>query len=199
LFQKATAAFQEYYDQHFKEAMMDGTIVPIVPVVCTQPIKYQGERAVQRDIDNVKATAKAAGIDDDPVALPATAPSGVGMNEFYKTDEEYFHAVADALNEEYRAIISSGIFLQVGDPFLPDIFMEPDLDQAQMKQRAEIYVEATNAAVKGIPAERVRFHTCYRVNEGPRLYEAAADIVQYFLKSTPNPTASMRKPRHEHE
>ena len=183
IFQKETAAFPEYYAQYFKEAMMGGTIVPIMPVVCTGPIKYRGERAVQRDIDNLKGAAKAAGIDNDHVFLPATAPSGVGINEHYKSDEEYFHAVAAALNKEYHAIIASGILLQVDDPFLPDIFMEPDLDQAQMKRRAEIYVEATNAALNGIPAERVRFHTCYGVNEGPRIFEAAlADIIQYVLK-----------------
>jgi 5-methyltetrahydropteroyltriglutamate--homocysteine methyltransferase len=181
--------------------MMGGTIVPIVPVVCTGPIKYRGERAVQRDIDNVKAAAKAAGIDNDRVFLPATAPSGVGINEFYKSDEEYFHAVAAALSQEYQAIIASGILLQVDDPFLPDIFMEPNLDQAQMKRRAEIYVEATNAALKGIPAERVRFHTCYGVNEGPRIFEAAlADIIHYVLKiNAGSYSFEGANPRHEHE
>ena len=63
--------------------------------------------------------------------------------------------------------------MQIDDPFLPDLFFEPGLDDAQKKRRAEIYVEATNAALKGIPAEKVRFHTCYGINEGPRLYEAA--------------------------
>jgi len=57
--------------------------------------------------------------------------------------------------------------VQIDDPFLPDIFFEPDLDRAQMQRRAKIYVEATNAALKGIPPERVRFHTCYGINEGP--------------------------------
>jgi 5-methyltetrahydropteroyltriglutamate--homocysteine methyltransferase len=178
LFEKETAAFPEYYAQYFKEAMMGGTIVPIVPVVCTGPVKYRGEKPLKRDIDNVKAAAKAAGVSDDHVFLPATAPSGVGINEYYKSEEEYFHALARELNKEYRTIVEAGVLLQVDDPFLPDIFMEPDLDRAQMKRRAEIYVEATNGALAGIPAERVRFHTCYGVNEGPRIYEAAlADII----------------------
>jgi 5-methyltetrahydropteroyltriglutamate--homocysteine methyltransferase len=201
LFQKETAAFPEYYAQYFKEAMMGGTIVPIVPVVCTGPIKYRGEKSVQRDIQNIKAAAKAAGIPNDHVFLPATAPSGVGINQYYKSDEEYFHAVADALSHEYRAIIDAGILLQVDDPFLPDIFMEPDLDQKQMKRRAEIYVEAINAALKGIPAERVRFHTCYGVNEGPRIFEAAlADIIDYVLQiNAGSYSFECANPRHEHE
>jgi 5-methyltetrahydropteroyltriglutamate--homocysteine methyltransferase len=201
LFQKETEAFPEYYAQYFKEAMMGGTIVSIVPVVCTGPIKYRGDKAVQRDIDNVKAAAKAAGVPFHHVFLPATAPSGVGINEYYKSDEEYFHAVADALSHEYRAIIDAGILLQVDDPFLPDIFMEPGLDLKQMRRRAEIYVEATNSALKGIPAERVRFHTCYGVNEGPRIHEAAlSDIIEYVLKiNAGSYSFEGANPRHEHE
>jgi 5-methyltetrahydropteroyltriglutamate--homocysteine methyltransferase len=201
LFQKEVAAFPEYYAQYFKEAMMGGTIVPIVPVVCTGPVKYRGENAVKRDIENLKAAGKAAGIDNDHMFLPATAPSGVGINEYYKSDEEYFHALAAELGKEYRAIVDSGILLQVDDPFLPDIFMEPGLDEKQMKRRAEIYVEATNTALKGIPVERVRFHTCYGVNEGPRLFEAAlADIINYVLKiDAGSYSFECANPRHEHE
>jgi 5-methyltetrahydropteroyltriglutamate--homocysteine methyltransferase len=201
LFQKEIAAFPEYYAQYFKEAMMGGTIVPIVPVVCTGPVKYRGEAPLRRDIDNIKAAATAAGVADDHVFLPATAPSGVGINEYYKTDEEYFHALAAELSKEYRAIVDSGILLQVDDPFLPDIFMEPDLDAAQMKRRAEIYVEAINTALAGIPAERVRFHTCYGINEGPRLFEAAlADIIHYVLKiNAGSYSFECANPRHEHE
>ncbi|MDT2024395.1 cobalamin-independent methionine synthase II family protein [Methylocella sp. CPCC 101449] len=201
IFQKEVAAFPAYYEQYFKEAMMGGTIVPIVPVVCTGPVKYRGEAAVQRDIKNIKAAAKAAGIPDEHVFLPATAPSGVGINEYYKTEEEYFHALAAELNKEYKLIIDSGILLQVDDPFLPDIFVEPDLDEKQMKRRAEIYIEAANAALKGIPAERVRYHTCYGVNEGPRLYEAAlSEIIGYVLKVKAGSVSfEAANPRHEHE
>jgi 5-methyltetrahydropteroyltriglutamate--homocysteine methyltransferase len=201
LFQKEIAAFPEYYAQYFKEAMMGGTIVPIVPVVCTGPVKYRGEAPLRRDIDNIKAAATAAGVANDHVFLPATAPSGVGINEYYKTDEEYFHALVAELSKEYRAIVDSGILLQVDDPFLPDIFMEPDLDSAQMKRRAEIYVEAINTALAGIPAERVRFHTCYGINEGPRLFEAAlADIIHYVLKiNAGSYSFECANPRHEHE
>ena len=102
LFQKEVAAFPEYYAEYFKQAMMGGTIVPITPVVCVAPVKYRGDKAVQRDIANVKAAAKAAGIADEHVFLPATAPSGVGVNEYYKSDEEYFHALATELGKEYQ-------------------------------------------------------------------------------------------------
>jgi 5-methyltetrahydropteroyltriglutamate--homocysteine methyltransferase len=201
LFQQEVSAFAEYYAQYFKEAMMGGAILPIVPVVCTGAVKYKGEAKLQTDIANLKAAAKAAGVPDHHVFLPATAPSGVGINQHYKSEEEYFHALAAELNKEYRAIAAAGILLQVDDPFLPDIFVEPGLDDNAKKRRAEIYVEATNAALSGIPAERVRFHTCYGINEGPRIYESnLPEIIGYVLKTNAGSYSfEAANPRHEHE
>jgi 5-methyltetrahydropteroyltriglutamate--homocysteine methyltransferase len=201
LFQQEVAAFPEYYAEYFKQAMMGGTLIPITPVVCVGPVKYRGEKLLQIDIDNVKAAARAAGVSDGQVFLPATAPSGVGLNEYYKSDEEYFHALAAELNKEYRAIAGAGLMVQVDDPFLPDIFFEPGLDDAQKKRRAQIYVEASNRALEGIPADRVRFHTCYGINEGPRLYEASlAQIIEYVLKiNAGSYSFEAANPRHEHE
>ncbi len=201
LFVQEVAAFPDYYKEYFKTAMMGGAIVALAPVVCVGPVKYRGERFVRRDIANVKNAAAAAGVPDHHVFLPATAASGVGLNEYYKSDEDYFHALAAELGKEYRAIADAGILVQIDDPFLPDIFFEPDLDRTQMRRRAEIYVEATNTALKGIPPERVRFHTCYGINEGPRLYEAAlADIIDYVLKiNAGSYSFEAANPRHEHE
>ncbi|HVO16825.1 MAG TPA: cobalamin-independent methionine synthase II family protein [Alphaproteobacteria bacterium] len=201
LFEQEVKAFPEYYEEYFKQAMMGGTIVPLAPVVCVGPVKYRGEKFLKRDIDNLKAAAKAAGVPAKHAFLPATAPSGVGKNEYYRTEEEYFHALAVELNKEYRMIVENGFLVQVDDPFLPDIFYEPGLDDKQKKRRAEIYVEATNVALKGIPADMVRFHTCYGINEGPRLYEAAlSDIIQYVLKiNAGSYSFEAANPRHEHE
>jgi 5-methyltetrahydropteroyltriglutamate--homocysteine methyltransferase len=201
LFEQEVAAFPDYYAQYFKEAMMGGAIVKLAPVVCVGPIKYRGEKFLQTDIDNLKAAAKAAGIPNHRLFLPATAPSGVGINEYYKSDEEYFHALAAELAKEYRAIGAADILLQIDDPFLSDIFVEPGLDDAGKKRRAQIYVEATNAALRGIPPEMVRFHTCYGINEGPRIYEAAlADTIEYVLKINAGSFSfEAANPRHEHE
>ena len=81
LFQQEVAAFPEYYAEYFKQAMMGGAIVGLAPVVCVAPVKYRGEKLVQTDIDNVKQAAAAAGVPDHHVFLPATAPSGVGIND----------------------------------------------------------------------------------------------------------------------
>jgi 5-methyltetrahydropteroyltriglutamate--homocysteine methyltransferase len=200
-FEQEVSAFPEYYAQYFKEAMMGGAILPIVPVICAGPVKYKGEPKLNIDIANVRAAAKAAGIPDSRIFLPATAPSGVGINEYYRTEEDYFHALAGEISKEYRAIVAAGLLLQVDDPFLPDIFVEPGLDENQKRRRAEIYVEATNAALDGIPAERVRFHTCYGINEGPRIYEAnLSQIIEYVLKiNAGSYSFEAANPRHEHE
>ena len=181
--------------------MVGAAILPIAPVVCIGPVDYKGEAKLQIDIANLKAAAKTAGLADHQVFLPATAPSGVGLNEYYKKEEDYFQALAAELNKEYRAIIAAGILLQVDDPFLPDIFVEPGLDEKQKKRRAEIYVEATNAALQGIPAERVRFHTCYGINEGPRIHKSnLPEIIEYVLKVNAGSFSfEAANPRHEHE
>ena len=201
LFEQEVAAFPEYYEQYFQQAMMGGAIVSLAPVVCVGPVKYRGEKLVQGDIANVKAAAASAGVPNEHVFLPATAPSGVGVNEYYKTDEEYFHALAAELSKEYRAIVDAGILVQIDDPFLPDIFYEVGLDDAQKKRRAQIYVEAINSALKGVPPEYVRFHTCYGINEGPRIYEASlADIIDYVLQiNAGSYSFEAANPRHEHE
>jgi 5-methyltetrahydropteroyltriglutamate--homocysteine methyltransferase len=201
MFEKEVAAFPEYYAEYFKAAMLGGAAVPMVPMVCVGPVKYKGEALLRTDIANVKAAAEMAGVPHDHVFLPATAPSGVGRNEYYKSDEEFFHALAAELGKEYRAIADAGLIVQIDDPFLPDIFVNPHLDEKQMKRLAEIYVEATNAALKGVPAEKIRFHTCYGINEGPRIYEAAlADIIRYVLKVRAGQFSfEAANPRHEHE
>lgn len=201
IFEKEVAAFPEYYADYFKQAMMGGAIVGLAPVVCIGPVRYRGERFVQRDIANLRKAAAAAGVPDHHVFLPAAAASGVGRNAYYKSDEAYFEALAVELGKEYRAIAEAGILVQIDDPFLPDIFCEPGLDRAQMRRRAEIYVEATNTALRGIAAERVRFHTCYGINEGPRLHEAAlADIIEFVLKINAGAYSfEAANPRHEHE
>jgi len=175
--------------------------VTLPPLVCVGPVKYRGQALVQTDIDNVKAAAAAAGVANEQVFLPAAAPSCVGKNEYYKSDEEYFQALAVELGKEYRAIVDAGILVQIDDPSLSELFYEPALDEKQKKRRAEIYVEAVNTGLNGIPAERVRYHTCYGINEGPRIHEAGLrDIIAYLLKINAGSFSfEAANPRHEHE
>jgi 5-methyltetrahydropteroyltriglutamate--homocysteine methyltransferase len=198
-FEAEVAAFPEYYEKYFREAMTGGAIAPVVPLVCTGPVKYGGEDALERDIENLKAAAKDAGAGG--AFVPAVAASGVGTNEYYRTEEEFFHAVGAALRTEYKAIVASGLQLQVDDPFLCDIFADTALSGTQRKKRAEMYVEAVNESLRGIPPEKVRYHTCYGINEGPRIHEAAlSDVVGYMLKVNAGAYSfEAANPRHEHE
>ena len=199
IFPAEEAAFPEYYEQYFREAMMGGAIAPIVPLVCTAPVKYRGQDSLQKDIANLKAAV--AGTKHHAAFMPAVAPSGVGMNEYYKTEEEFFHAVGAALRTEYQAIIDAGLLLQIDDPFLTDLFADPALDRKQHCARADMYVEALNASLRGIPEEKIRFHTCYGINEGPRVYEAnLIDVVDHMLKVNAGAYSfEAANPRHEHE
>jgi 5-methyltetrahydropteroyltriglutamate--homocysteine methyltransferase len=192
-------AFPEYYEKYFKEAMLGGCVVPAVPLVCTGPVRYRGEAALQRDIQNLKAAT--ANLQGHTVFMPSVAPSGVGANEYYRTDEEFFHALAAALRTEYQAIVDAGFILQIDDPFLSENFGDPSLDEDERKIRAAIYVEAINESLRGIPAERVRLHTCYGINEGPRIHEAAlAEVAPHMLKVNVGAYSfEAANPRHEHE
>src|ERR1700704_476227 len=196
-FDAEVAAFPDYYAQYFKQAMIGGAVAPVVPMVCTAPVKYRGETAIARDIANLKAAAAGA----KGVFMPAVAPSGVGTNEYYKTEEEYFHAVGAALRAEYKAIVDAGFTLQIDDPFLSELFADQEYDMKGRRARAAMYVEALNESLRGIPQEKVRFHTCYGINEGPRIHEAAlADVVDAMLAVNAGAYSfEAANPRHEHE
>jgi 5-methyltetrahydropteroyltriglutamate--homocysteine methyltransferase len=199
MFAAEVAAFPEYYAQYFSTAMLGGAVAPAVPLVCTGPIHYRGEAALQRDIDNLNAAL--AGVPHVAAFMPAVAPSGVGENEYYKSEEEFFHAVGAALHAEYKTIVDAGLILQIDDPFLSDLFGDPSFDAAQRRARAEIYVAALNASLAGIPPERVRYHTCYGINHGPRIHEAAlADVAGYMLRVNAGAYSfEAGNARHEHE
>jgi len=199
MFPDEVAAFPEYYEKYFREAMTGGAIAPIVPLVCIGPVNYRGEEALARDIANLKAAAAEAHAHG--AFVPAVAASGVGTNEYYRTEQEFFHTVGRALRTEYRMIVDAGLLLQVDDPFLCDIFGDSALGAARQRSRAEMYVEAVNQSLRGIPPEKVRYHTCYGINEGPRIHEAAlADVVGYMLKVNAGAYSfEAANPRHEHE
>jgi 5-methyltetrahydropteroyltriglutamate--homocysteine methyltransferase len=192
-------AFPEYYRQYFSKAMLGATLIPMVPFVCTAPIYYRGQEAVRRDVENLKAALDGANPVD--VFMPAVAPSGVGKNEYYRTEEEYLHAVSEALRSEYQAIVDAGFVVQIDDPFLTELYSYSSLDSAEKKKTAERYVEALNHGLRGISAEKVRYHTCYGINEGPRVHDAPLnDIIDVVLKVNAGAYSfEAANPRHEHE
>jgi 5-methyltetrahydropteroyltriglutamate--homocysteine methyltransferase len=199
LFAAEMDAFPEYYEQYFRQARIGGSVARIVPMVCTGPVSYRGQEALRRDIENLKAAL--VGVQPAEAFMPAIAPSGVGSNEYYRGEEVYLFAVAEAMRAEYQAIVDAGFVLQIDDPFLTDVYSYSPLDAAERRKTAEQYVEAINHALRGIPPERVRFHTCYGINEGPRVHDAPLeDLVDVMLKVNAGAYSfEAANPRHEHE
>lgn len=199
LFPAEVAAFPEYYAEYFKRAMGGGGVAPTSPVFCVGSVSYKGQDAIRADLARLKSTLN--GVAYEAAFVPAVAPSGCGTNEYYKTEEDFFHAVGEALREEYLAIVEAGFQLQVDDPFLCDIYADPALDQKGRNKRAAMYVEAINHSIRGIPSEKIRFHTCYGINEGPRIHEAAlSDVVHHMLAVNAGAYSfEAANCRHEHE
>jgi 5-methyltetrahydropteroyltriglutamate--homocysteine methyltransferase len=167
------------------------------------PIKYQGHAALQRDIENLRAAMK------NTKAVEAFMPSiSVGNivdwnnNEYYKSETEYLAAVAAAMHEEYRTIVDAGFILQVDDPILATHYvLHPEKSIADVRKWANTRVEALNHALEGIPRDKVRYHTCYSINMGPRLHDMAGkDILDIVLKVNAGAYSfEASNPRHEHE
>jgi 5-methyltetrahydropteroyltriglutamate--homocysteine methyltransferase len=123
-------------------------------------------------------------------------------NEYYKSEEEYLQAIADALREEYRAIIDAGLVLQLDDPRLTSQYsLVMDMDVPETRKWAAQRVEVINESLKGLPEDMVRFHTCYSIDIGPRLNDLALkDIVDIVLNIKAGAYSfEASNPRHEHE
>ena len=87
------------------------------------------------------------------------------------------------MRNEYLGIVEAGFQLQVDDPFLTELYSYSKLTPAERSKTGEMYVEALNHALRGIPVEKVRYHTCYGINEGPRVHDAPlSDLIDLVLK-----------------
>jgi 5-methyltetrahydropteroyltriglutamate--homocysteine methyltransferase len=139
------------------------------------------------------------------VFMTAISPSNLEFyhrNGWYRTDEEHLEALANAMNVEYRAIVDAGFVLQIDDPRIATHYnREPGTSVEDCRRFIAQHVEALNLALKGIPRERVRFHTCYSVNIAPRVHDME---LRHFLDLILRINAQAfsfeaSNPRHEHE
>jgi 5-methyltetrahydropteroyltriglutamate--homocysteine methyltransferase len=170
---------------------------------CTGPIKYVGHDALKADLQNLKRTLQ--GVAPVDVFMPSVSPSscaGFMENRYYKSEEEHVFAVAEAMREEYEAIVAAGFQVQIDDPRLAMHYMlTPDEDVDQARAWARRRVEALNHALRNISPQRVRHHTCYGINMGPRTSDMEmkhlADIIVTIRAGFYS--FEMANPRHEHE
>jgi 5-methyltetrahydropteroyltriglutamate--homocysteine methyltransferase len=198
VFRAEIDSFPEYYEQYFQTAMTGGMAAPAVPLACTGPVSYVGQERLRRDLDNLRAAVGDA--DPDQVFVCAVAPSGVGANEYYPSEAGYLNAVADALHVEYAAIVDAGFTLQIDDPFLTDVFSYGTGSGEEKLNTGRRYAEAINRGLTDIPRERVRLHTCYGINEGPRVHDAPlADLIEILFTIEAGAFSfEAANPRHEH-
>jgi 5-methyltetrahydropteroyltriglutamate--homocysteine methyltransferase len=198
---RETKDFPDYYQSALAEQVSARRRRSLV--VCTGPIKYKGHAQINAELVTLKSALD--GVKATEAFVPAIAPSNVETttpNEYYPSAEAYVFAIAEAMREEYKAIVDAGFLLQIDDPFLVTYYiMRPDLGIAECRKWAELRVEALNAALAGIPEDRIRFHTCYSVNMGPRIHDMQLnDIIDIILKVRAGGYSfEAANPRHEHE
>jgi 5-methyltetrahydropteroyltriglutamate--homocysteine methyltransferase len=172
-------------------------------MVCTGPVTYKGHDLLQRDIANLKAAMREWEIEE--AFMPAISPSNVEewqRNAYYKTQEEYIFAIGEAMREEYKTIVDAGLLLQIDDPRLVSYYLvKPSASIADCRKWAQQRVEALNHALRGIPPERIRHHTCYGINMGPRVHDMEVkDLIDIILKIKAGAYSfEAANPRHEHE
>ena len=171
--------------------------------VCVGKLTYTGHAAIQSDIANFKAALQAAGIEEGFMTSIAPGSAARIANRHYKTDEEFLYACADAMREEYKAIVDAGLVLQLDDPAIAENWdmVNPEPAVADYKKFSMVRVEALNHAIRGLPEDRIRFHLCWGSWHGPHTTDIPMrDIVEVMLAVKCRAYSfEAANVRHEHE
>lgn len=182
----------------------DGGTPTYARPMCVGEVKSKGQDELLKDIANLKAGMADHGAEQG--FMNAASPGVISLflqNDFYATREEYLAALADAMREEYRTIVDSGLLLQLDCPdlALSRHMLFNDLSDEEFLKIAGSHVEALNHALDGIDPSRVRVHICWGNYEGPHVCDIDMDKVfgtlmgvgaSQILFETSNP-------RHAHE
>jgi 5-methyltetrahydropteroyltriglutamate--homocysteine methyltransferase len=171
--------------------------------ICIAPIHYAGHEAIKADIARFKAALEAAGVEEG--FMTAVAPGSASRigNSYYKTEEELLYACADAMREEYQAILDAGLVLQLDDPCIAENWdqINPAPTVEEYQKFTMVRIEALNHAIRGLPQERIRFHLCWGTWHGPHTTDIPMrDIVDVMLKINVQAYSfEAGNVRHEHE
>jgi len=171
--------------------------------VCVAPLTYIGHEAIAADIRRFKAALAAAGLEEGFMTAIAPASASRIGNMYYKTEEELLYACADAMHEEYKAILDAGLILQLDDPAIAENWdqINPEPSVEDYKKFTMVRVEALNHAIRGLPQDRIRFHLCWGSWHGPHATDIAMrDIVEVMLAINAQAYSfEAGNVRHEHE
>jgi 5-methyltetrahydropteroyltriglutamate--homocysteine methyltransferase len=192
--------FKEFYAElDVREPMANARMVASIG-----PVKYIGQKIVQRDIDNFNAALEGAKVEE--AFMPVVAPSSVlpdRKDEYYKGEEDWLAAVTEAMRTEYKMIVDAGFILQIDDARAATAFdrMVPPASFEDYRRWLAKFVESLNHALEGIPEDRVRYHVCWGSWPGPHVSDVPLkDIVDLILKVRAGAyVIESANPRHEHE
>jgi 5-methyltetrahydropteroyltriglutamate--homocysteine methyltransferase len=173
-------------------------------LTCTAPVKYTGQAIVQHDIANLQAAVAGSGAAEAFMTAVSPATLQILPNAHYKSAEDYTWALAEAIHEEYKAIVDAGFILQIDDPALVDLWdwwYSLNDDMAGYRKWSAFQVEAVNHALRGIPEDRVRFHICWGSWHGPHSGDVPLkDVVDLLLEVKAQAySVEAANVRHEHE
>jgi 5-methyltetrahydropteroyltriglutamate--homocysteine methyltransferase len=197
-------AYREIESSEQSAPTSTGQSQRLVHVVCTGPITYRGQAALETDLANFKTAL--AGQPFEEAFIPAVAPGTIELqraNHFYRTEEEYLNAIAEAMRTEYRAIVDAGFVLQIDDPRMVTEYdsMDPAPTPEEYRRFATVRIEALNHALASLPEDRIRYHMCWGSWHGPHTTDAPLrEIVPVILQIKAGAfSLEAANPRHEHE
>ena len=171
--------------------------------VCVGPLTYTGHAAIKADIENFKAALAANGVEEGFMTSVAPGSASRIGNEYYKTEDEFLFACADAMREEYEAIIDAGLILQLDDPSIAENWdmVNPEPSVEEYRAFSMRRVDALNHAIQGLPEDRIRFHLCWGSWHGPHTTDIPMrDIVEVMLAINCQAYSfEAGNVRHEHE
>jgi 5-methyltetrahydropteroyltriglutamate--homocysteine methyltransferase len=171
--------------------------------ICVGPVTYTGQAAIAADIARFKAALAASGVEEGFMTAVAPGSASRLRNTYYKTDEEFLFACADAMREEYKAIVDAGLILQLDDPSIAENWdlVNPAPSVEAYRRFTERRIEALNHAIRGLPRDRIRFHLCWGSWHGPHTTDIPMrDIVDLMLKVDCQAYSfEAANARHEHE
>ena len=175
-------------------------------VIARGPVKSRGPQAINREIDAFRAAIDRSGSKVEEAFIAVLAPGWLDhfiFNEYYNTDEEFLFALAEAMREEYSAVVSAGFALQIDDPGLPDRWdmIKPEPTVEEYRKFAKLRIEAVNHALVGIPEEKVRYHLCWGSWHGPHTHDLPLEHIVDLVLAVKAQTYSFEagNVRHEHE
>jgi 5-methyltetrahydropteroyltriglutamate--homocysteine methyltransferase len=193
--------FAEFYKDLNFEAFL-----PPERNICNGPINYIGQKQVANDIAMFQRALADSGVHPAETFLCVLAPGWLEHffhNEYYRTDEEYLFALADAMKHEYKAIVDAGFILQLDDPALPDTYdmIVPTPSVDDYRKFAAVRIDALNHALAGLPEDRIRYHICWGSWHGPHTHDLPLKhVVDLMLKVRAGAySVEAANPRHEHE